>query len=284
MLKIACICGARPNFMKIAPLVEAFDRTGRIQRLIVHTGQHYDERMSKLFFQDLGIPEPDINLEVGSASHAVQTAEIMRRFEPVCREQKPDWVVVVGDVNSTIACALVACKLGIRTAHVEAGLRSFDRTMPEEINRLLTDAISDLLLVSERSGLENLRREGIPDEKVRFVGNVMIDTLLKNRAKADESRVLEEFKLTPKRYAVVTLHRPSNVDAPHTLGSILDAFERIARDMPIVFPMHPRTRKNIAQMGLAGRIAAIGDLMTPEPLGYLDFLKLTAESALVMTD
>jgi len=270
--------------MKIAPLVEAFDRTGRIQRLIVHTGQHYDERMSKLFFQDLGIPEPDINLEVGSASHAVQTAEIMRRFEPVCLERKPDWVVVVGDVNSTIACVLVACKLGIRTAHVEAGLRSFDRTMPEEINRLLTDAISDLLLVSERSGLENLRHEGIPAEKVRFVGNVMIDTLLKNRAKADESLILGEFRLTPKRYAVVTLHRPSNVDDPHTLGSILDAFERIARDMPIVFPMHPRTRKNIAQMGLGGRIVAIGDLMTPEPLGYLDFLKLTAESALVMTD
>ena len=284
MLKIACICGARPNFMKIAPLVEALDKTGRVRRLLVHTGQHYDERMSKLFFEDLGIPQPDINLEVGSASHAVQTAEIMRRFEPVCLEHRPDWVVVVGDVNSTIACALVAVKLDIRVAHVEAGLRSFDRGMPEEINRLLTDAISDLLFVSERSGLENLRLEGVPDEKVHFVGNVMIDTLMKNRAKADESRVLAELGLTSKRYAVVTLHRPSNVDDPRTLGAILDAFEVIARDLAIVFPMHPRTRKNMTALGLEDRVARIKGLVTPEPLGYLDFLKLTAESALVMTD
>lgn len=284
MLKIACICGARPNFMKIAPLVEALDKSGCVQRMLVHTGQHYDERMSKLFFQDLGIPQPDINLEVGSGSHAAQTAEIMRRFEPVCLEHRPDWVVVVGDVNSTIACALVAVKLGVRVAHVEAGLRSFDRTMPEEINRLLTDAISDLLFVSEPSGAENLRREGVPEDKVHFVGNVMIDTLLKNRSKADASHVLSELSLTPKRYAVVTLHRPSNVDDPHTLGGILDAFEVIARDLVIVFPMHPRTRKNMTAMGLEDRVARIKGLKTPEPLGYLDFLKLTSESALVMTD
>ena len=284
MLKIACVCGARPNFMKIAPLVEALDRSGQVQRLLVHTGQHYDERMSKLFFGDLGIPAPDINLEVGSGSHAVQTGEIMRRFEPVCLDHRPDWVVVVGDVNSTIACALVACKVGIKVAHVEAGLRSFDRTMPEEINRLLTDAISDLLFVSEASGLENLKHEGVADEKVHFVGNVMIDTLMKNRRRADQSLILQELKLAPKRYAVVTLHRPSNVDDPGTLGSILDAFEEIATRLTIVFPMHPRTRKNLSAMGLEGRVAGIKGLLTPEPLGYLDFLKLMADSALVMTD
>lgn len=284
MLKIMCICGARPNFMKIAPLVEAFRATGRLAPILVHTGQHYDERMSDLFFRDLGIPKPDVNLEVGSGSHAVQTAEIMRRFEPVLLEHTPDWVVVVGDVNSTIACGLVAVKLGVKLAHVEAGLRSFDRTMPEEINRILTDAISDLLLVSDPSGVENLRREGVPDEKVRFVGNVMIDTLLKNRARADLSNVLETFGLRPGGYAVVTLHRPSNVDDAKTLGGILDALATIARDMPIIFPMHPRTRKNIAAMGLEPNVARITNFQTPEPLGYLDFLKLMAEAAIVLTD
>ncbi|QOJ02702.1 MAG: UDP-N-acetylglucosamine 2-epimerase (non-hydrolyzing) [Planctomycetia bacterium] len=284
MLKVMCICGARPNFMKIAPLVEAFGATGRITPILVHTGQHYDERMSDLFFRDLGIPKPDVNLEVGSGSHAVQTAEIMRRFEPVLLEHAPDWVVVVGDVNSTIACGLVAVKLGVKLAHVEAGLRSFDRTMPEEINRILTDAISDLLLVSDPSGVENLRREGVPDEKVRFVGNVMIDTLLKNRARADLSNVLETFGLRPDGYAVVTLHRPSNVDDAKTLGGILDALATIARDMPIIFPMHPRTRKNIAAMGLDPKVAQIANFVTPEPLGYLDFLKLMAEAAIVLTD
>lgn len=284
MLKIMCICGARPNFMKIAPLVDAFRRTGRIKPYIVHTGQHYDERMSELFFRDLGIPEPDINLEVGSASHAAQTAEIMRRFEPVLLDQQPDWVVVVGDVNSTIACGLVAVKLGIKLAHVEAGLRSFDRSMPEEINRLLTDSISDLLLVSEPSGIENLKREGAPDGHVHFVGNVMIDSLMRNRDRADASRILEALKLSPKTYATVTLHRPSNVDHAETLSGILDAFETIARQTPVIFPMHPRTRKNIAALGLGNRLASIVGLRTPEPLGYLDFLKLMAESRLVLTD
>lgn len=284
MLKLMCICGARPNFMKIAALVEAFKATGRIQTQIVHTGQHYDEKMSDLFFRDLGIPKPDINLEVGSGSHAVQTAEIMKRFEPVVSEHRPDWVVVVGDVNSTIACALVSVKLGIKVAHVEAGLRSNDRSMPEEINRLLTDSISDLLLVSEESGLANLKREGVADAKVKFVGNVMIDTLLKHRARSNESKILSDFGLTTKHYAVVTLHRPSNVDDPETLGGILDAFEKITDEMPIVFPMHPRTRKNLATMGLANRVDDLKGLMTPEPLGYLDFLKLTADSALVLTD
>ncbi len=284
MLKLMCICGARPNFMKIAPLMEAFGRRDGLETYLVHTGQHYDEKLSKLFFDELGIPKPDINLEVGSGSHAVQTAEIMRTFEPVVLREKPDWVIVVGDVNSTVACSLVAVKLGIRTAHVEAGLRSFDRRMPEEINRLLTDAISDLLFVSEPSGLENLKAEGVPDEKVHFCGNVMIDTLLKNRGKAAKSKVLDTFGLKPKHFATVTLHRPSNVDVKENLSSILDAFERIAADMPIIFPMHPRTRKNIAALGLADRIESITELKTPEPLGYLDFLKLTSESALVLTD
>lgn len=284
MLKLMCVCGARPNFMKIAPLVDAFAKTGQIETILVHTGQHYDEKMSKLFFTDLGIPEPDINLEVGSGSHAGQTAEIIRRFEPVVVQHKPDWVVVVGDVNSTIACALVACKLGIKVAHVEAGLRSFDRTMPEEINRLLTDSISDLLLVSEPSGVENLKREGVADEKVHFVGNVMIDTLMRHRARSDQSRILETMKLRRGRYAVVTLHRPSNVDDPATLRSILEAFEQIGKEMAIVFPMHPRTRKNIGTMGLEERMTAISGLLTPEPLGYLDFLKLMADSAIVLTD
>ncbi len=284
MLKVICICGARPNFMKIAPLMAAFAKSKRIEALLVHTGQHYDEKMSDLFFRDLGIPAPDINLEVGSGSHAVQTAEIMKRFEPVVIEHKPDWVIVVGDVNSTIACAIVAVKLGVKVAHVEAGLRSYDRSMPEEINRLLTDSISDLLLVSERSGMENLRKEGIPDAKVKFVGNVMIDTLLANRKRADQSTILTELEISPKQYAVVTLHRPSNVDDAKTLGSILDAFAVIAKDMPIVFPMHPRTRKNMTALGLESRVAAIKSLKTPEPLGYLDFLKLTADSALVLTD
>ncbi|HUN82141.1 MAG TPA: UDP-N-acetylglucosamine 2-epimerase (non-hydrolyzing), partial [Phycisphaerae bacterium] len=214
----------------------------------------------------------------------VQTAEIMKRFEPVVEQHRPDWVVVVGDVNSTIACAMVSVKLGVRVAHVEAGLRSFDRSMPEEINRLLTDAISDLLLVSEPSGVENLKREGAADSKVHLVGNVMIDTLLKHRARADRSTVLADFGLQPKKYAVVTLHRPSNVDDPKTMGGILDAFAVISKDMPIIFPMHPRTRKNLATMGLEKCATAISALKTPEPLGYLDFLKLTADSALVLTD
>ncbi len=284
MLKIICVCGARPNFMKIAPLVEAFAATGRIETLLVHTGQHYDEKMSKLFFQDLGIPTPDINLEVGSASHAVQTANIMLRFEKVVLDYKPDWLVVVGDVNSTIACALVASKLGVKVAHVEAGLRSFDRAMPEEINRLLTDAISDLLLVSDPSGLEHLKCEGVADEKVEFVGNVMIDTLLKNKARAAESTVLGDLGLKAGGYAAVTLHRPSNVDCVETFGSILDAFEEIGREMPVVLPMHPRTRKNLETMGLASRVESMAKLLTPEPLGYIDFLRLMSDSALVLTD
>ena len=284
MLKVLCVCGARPNFMKIAPLVAELKRRPDITPLLVHTGQHYDEKMSRSFFGDLGIPEPDVNLEVGSGTHAVQTGEIMKRFEPVCLERRPDWVVVVGDVNSTIACALVAAKLGIKVAHVEAGLRSFDRSMPEEINRVLTDAISDLLLVSEPSGMENLRSEGIEPRKMHLVGNVMIDTLLQNRKRTDQSRILLDLGLQVKRYAVVTLHRPGNVDHVATFAQILTALERIAKDMPVVFPIHPRSRKNITAMGLDARVKAAQHIKLLEPLGYLDFLKLTADSAVVLTD
>jgi len=284
MLKICCVCGARPNFMKIAPIVDAIAARDGARTLLVHTGQHYDERMSELFFGDLGIPEPDINLEVGSASHAVQTAEIMKRFEPICLEHRPDWVVVVGDVNSTIACALVAVKLGIKVAHVEAGLRSFDRDMPEEINRLLTDAISDLLFVTEQSGLDNLEREGIPGEKVHLVGNVMIDTQLKARDRAEQSTILADLDLTERNYAAMTLHRPSNVDDPEVFGRILDAIEIIAADMPVIFPIHPRTRKNLTALGLADRVDGITNLRLVEPLGYLDFMKLVAKASVVLTD
>lgn len=284
MIRIVNICGARPNFMKIAPLMRAYRAHPRIRPLLVHTGQHYDRNMSDLFFRQLQIPEPDINLEVGSASHAVQTAEIMKRFEPVVLEHKPDWVVVVGDVNSTIACALVATKLGVRVAHVEAGLRSFDRGMPEEINRILTDSISDLLFVTEPSGVENLRNEGVAAEKIHFCGNVMIDTLKANREAAERSDVLERLGVAAGGYNVVTLHRPSNVDDPVIFGRIVAAIEEIQRDLPVVFPIHPRTLANMKRLGLTDRFAAMAKLKVIEPLGYLDFLKLTANAAVVLTD
>jgi len=284
MAKFLCVCGARPNFMKIAPIVDALDRSPDALRVLVHTGQHYDERMSRLFFEELGIPEPDLNLAVGSGSQAVQTADIMKRFEPVCLEHRPAWVVVVGDVNSTIACALVAVKLGIRVAHVEAGLRSFDRTMPEEINRVLTDAISDLLFVTEESGLQNLGHEGIEAQKVHFVGNVMIDTLLRSRERAAQSRILDDLALDSKRYAVVTLHRPSNVDRADVFRGILAALETIAADMPVIFPVHPRSRKNMKAIGLDDLAARSPGLRLTEPLGYLDFVRLVSGAAVVLTD
>jgi len=283
-MKIINVVGARPNFMKIAPLMAAQKESGRIEPILVHTGQHYDERMSDLFFRQLGIPEPDVNLGVGSASHAVQTAEIMKAFEPVVLERKPDAVLVVGDVNSTIACGLVAVKLGVKLIHVEAGLRSFDRSMPEEINRILTDAISDLLFCTEKSGVENLRREGIPDDKIFLVGNVMIDSLMANKEKAEKSRILDELNIKPNSYAVLTLHRPSNVDNPVVFGRILDAIEVIQSDMPVIFPIHPRTQKNIAGSELARKIDSMRSLRLTEPLGYLDFLKLMSNARLVLTD
>ena len=284
MVKVICVCGARPNFIKIAPIMRAFEAHGGFQSLLVHTGQHYDENMNKLFFDDLGIPKPDINLEVGSASHAVQTAEIMKRFEPVVLDFKPDYVLVVGDVNSTIACGLVAVKLGVKLIHVEAGLRSFDRTMPEEINRVLTDAISDMLFVTEQSGIDNLRNEGISSDKVHFVGNVMIDTLMANCEKAQRSDVLGRLGLSAKKYVVITLHRPSNVDDLVKFGEIITAFEEIGKEMKLVFPIHPRTRSNIKGSELEKRVDAIDNLVLLEPVGYLDFLCLMSNAALVLTD
>src|SRR5438876_6749241 len=231
-MRIVAVAGARPNFMKIAPLMWELKRRPHLDTFLVHTGQHYDERMSKLFFEQLHIPRPDMDLEVGSGSHAVQTAEVMKRFEPVVLEQRPDAVVVVGDVNSTIACALTAVKLGVPVAHVEAGLRSFDRTMPEEINRILTDAISHWLFVTEPSGVENLRREGVPEDRVFLVGNVMIDTLLACRELSRRSSILEDLRLTGRPFGVLTLHRPANVDDPTVLAGILAAIGRIQGELP----------------------------------------------------
>jgi len=283
-MKIVNVVGARPNLMKVAPLMEAFAARPGIESLLVHTGQHYDANMSELFFRQLGIPEPDLNLGVGSGSHATQTAEIMKGFEPVLLAHRPDAVLVVGDVNSTIACGLVAVKLGIALVHVEAGLRSFDRSMPEEINRILTDAISDLLFCTEESGPRNLRREGIADEKIHLVGNVMIDTLIKHRARAEASGILRELGLEPAGYAVLTLHRPSNVDEPEVLAGILGALEVVAHEMPLVFPAHPRTREKLRAFGLDGRLARLPGLRMIEPAGYLDFLKLMSCARLVFTD
>lgn len=283
-IKIICVCGARPNFMKIAPLMKAFKDNGNIDALLVHTGQHYDEKMSRLFFEELAIPKPDINLDVGSGSHAIQTAEVMKRFEPVVLDFKPNYVLVVGDVNSTIACGLVAVKLGVKLIHVEAGLRSFDRTMPEEINRILTDTISDLLFVTEQSGIDNLKNEGINADKMHLVGNVMVDTLLANRDKAQQSDILQKLGIQKRGFAVITLHRPANVDDLNTLGKILAAFEEIQKEIKLVFPIHPRTRKNIAGSPWEKRVQAMKNLLLSDPIGYLDFLCLTANAAFVMTD
>jgi UDP-N-acetylglucosamine 2-epimerase (non-hydrolysing) len=289
--RILCVVGARPNFMKIAPIVAAIreEGTGAMEAVLLHTGQHYDAAMNDRFFSDLGIPHPDINLEVGSASHAIQTAEIMRRFEPVLLEQRPAAVLVVGDVNSTIACALVAAKEGVRVIHVEAGLRSFDRAMPEEINRVLTDQISDLLFTTERHAQANLEREGISAERIHFVGNVMIDTLRRNLERAiPASRTVAAAGLTlpdtrGDGYAVVTLHRPSNVDDAAILGDLLGALREIASSLPVIFPMHPRTRARIEQFGMQAMLDHPGLLVLP-PVGYLEMLGLARDAKLVLTD
>jgi UDP-N-acetylglucosamine 2-epimerase (non-hydrolysing) len=294
-MKILCVAGARPNFMKVAPLLRALKAVPGYPTQLVHTGQHYDERLSRVFFDELGIPRPDVELDVGSGSHAGQTAEIMRRFEPILAEGQPQAVVVVGDVNSTIACALVTSKFFLNAefntafgprrrpliVHVEAGLRSFDADMPEEVNRKLTDAISDLLFVSDPAGLENLRAEGVPDSRVFFVGNVMIDTLLAMREQAARSTVLASLGLSDASYGLVTLHRPSNVDDPRALAALLGVLDDVAKRVPLVFPVHPRTR---------ARLAALGEELDPsrwtlvEPVGYLDFLKLMSSARLVLTD
>jgi UDP-N-acetylglucosamine 2-epimerase (non-hydrolysing) len=285
MLKVINVVGARPNFMKVAPIVEAMRRREReFTPLLVHTGQHYDAGMSDAFFRDLDLPKPDVHLGVGSASHAAQTAAIMERFEPVVLEEKPDWVVVVGDVNSTIACALVCVKLGVKVAHVEAGLRSRDRTMPEEINRLLTDQIADLLFTPSADADENLRAEGIPPDRIRLVGNVMIDSLYRHLERARQSPIKDQLGLTGKDYAVLTLHRPANVDDPGVFGNILSALQKISERLPIVFPVHPRTRKTIAELGLESQVNKTSALRLIDPLGYLDFLCLYSGARLVLTD
>jgi UDP-N-acetylglucosamine 2-epimerase (non-hydrolysing) len=278
-MKVINVVGARPNFMKIAPIVEAMTKAPKVEQLLVHTGQHYDEGMSDVFFRDLGIPVPDIHLGVGSGTHAEQTARIMVEFEKVCLAQKPDMVVVVGDVNSTMACTIVAAKLLIPVSHVEAGLRSFDRTMPEEINRLVTDALADLLFTTSRDADENLKREGIDPRKIHFVGNVMIDTLMKHRVKASALDVMSRMNVHKGNFALVTLHRPSNVDEPQTLGGILRALQKIATQMPVLFPIHPRTRKRVQEFGFH-----LDGIQAIEPLGYLEFLNLMSNAGIVLTD
>jgi UDP-N-acetylglucosamine 2-epimerase (non-hydrolysing) len=269
------VVGARPNFMKAAPVLRALRSRSGVEQTLVHTGQHYDAKMSDVFFHQLEIPQPDLNLNVGSGSHAHQTAEIMSRFEPVLLERNPDMVLVYGDVNSTVAAALVAAKLGIRVGHVEAGLRSFDWSMPEEINRVVTDRLSDLLFTPSEDGDVNLRREGVPDDRIRRVGNVMIDSLVRLLPTARCCH-LDGY---PDRFALVTLHRPSNVDNPENLARILGALVEINNDLAVVFPVHPRTRKRIAESGLRTQ-----SLHLTEPLSYVEFLALQMRATVVITD
>ncbi|HEV2492430.1 MAG TPA: UDP-N-acetylglucosamine 2-epimerase (non-hydrolyzing) [Terriglobia bacterium] len=292
-MRIVSVVGARPNFMKIAPLVSELGAVSDVERILVHSGQHYDDQLSASFFRDLGLPEPDINLQVGSGSHAFQTAEIMKRLEPVLLDLKPDLVVVVGDVNSTLAAAITAAKLNIKLAHIEAGLRSFDMTMPEEINRKLTDALADLLFVTEESGVRNLRREGVAEDRIHLVGNVMIDSLLRHRKLAERSAILDELCLrlnggATRPYGLMTLHRPSNVDDPKVLGGILQAVDSVAETLPIFFPVHPRTRQRMEAFGLGQyfneRNAHHAGLVPFRSLGYLEFLCLMDHACLVLTD
>ncbi len=283
-LKILNVVGARPNFMKIAAVMRAMQRQPGFDATLLHTGQHYDQAMSKLFFEELEIPKPDIFLGIGSGNHGEQTGRIMVEFEKVVLQNKPDLVVVVGDVNSTIACALVAVKQGVKVAHVEAGLRSYDRTMPEEINRILTDQISDLLFTTESSAESNLLKEGVDQAKIHFVGNVMIDTLFANLRKAGDSNILSKLSVGPKAFAVLTLHRPSNVDSHENLSTILQALASVQEQIPVVFPIHPRSQDRLEQFGLKPKLLEMPNLRVTGPLGYLDFLKLMSEAKFVMTD
>jgi len=294
MIRILSVVGARPNFMKIAPIVDELKKHPHVEHCLVHSGQHYDELLSGNFFADLGLPKPDVSLQVGSGGHAVQTAEIMKRIEPVLLDYKPQMVLAVGDVNSTIAAALTAVKLGIGVAHIEAGLRSFDMTMPEEVNRKLTDTVSSLLFVTEQSGVENLKREGLPIEKIFLVGNVMIDCLLRHREMAARSRILDRLGVPQngsgcRPYGVLTLHRPSNVDDPKRLQGLLSAVSALATELPVFFPIHPRTRKNVESFGLVRYLThATGKdpagIVPLDPLGYLEFLSLNDRARIVLTD
>ncbi len=279
-MKLLHIVGARPNFMKVAPVLRAARAAG-LEQVLVHTGQHYDAAMSETFFRELDLPEPDVNLEVGSASHAVQTGRIMIAFEPVLEAHAPDWVLVYGDVNSTVACALVAAKRGTRIAHVEAGLRSRDRTMPEELNRILTDQLADLCLTPSRDGDANLAAEGIPPGRIEFVGNVMVDTLLYLLERSRAARAPERLGVAGGPYAFVTFHRPSNVDDPATLSQILQALDDLAGRMEVVFPIHPRTRARMEEFGLGALAARV---RLTDPLGYLETISLVDRARLVLTD
>lgn len=282
-MRLALVAGARPNFMKVAPIINALKARGHDDWFLVHTGQHYDAALSEVFFDELGLPKPDVWLGVGSGSHAEQTAKVMLGMEQVCLERRPDLVVVVGDVNSTLAAALVAAKLGIRIAHVEAGLRSGDRSMPEEINRIVTDALADILLTPSQDGDANLRREGVAEEKIHFVGNVMVDSVLSHLAAAKARNTLRQLHLTdelgaPLPYGVLTLHRPSNVDDEAMFSRLMSAVDHLAQRMPVVFPVHPRTE------GRTKTLKMKGDLRCVEPLGYLDFLALTSRATIILTD
>ena len=280
VIEILCVVGARPNFMKMAPILKALSAYPRIRPFLVHTGQHYDAEMSRIFFHELGLPAPDKDLEIGSDTHARQTARIMMAFEETLQGRASKLVLVVGDVNSTMACSLVAVKLGVEVAHVEAGLRSRDRTMPEEINRLVTDAVSDLLFATSPDAVDNLRAEGVPATKIHLVGNPMIDTLRLHLPAARARNAAARFGLTPREYALVTLHRPSNVDQPDTLRRILGALQAVATRIPVLFPVHPRTRERMAG---AGFVPGAGFTLT-DPLGYLDFLSLMDASRFMITD
>ena len=277
--EIVCVVGARPNFIKIAPILEEIRRRPQLTGKLIHTGQHFSPEMSDLFFSELAIPHPDVNLGIGGGTQTQQTAEIMLKVEPVLSQDRPNLVLIVGDVNSTLAAALVAAKLRIPIAHVEAGLRSFDRTMPEEINRIVTDALSDYLFASEPAGVRNLLQEGIPEERIFFVGNVMIDTLLRSRDKAAKSDVLERLHLEPGAFGVVTLHRPSNVDDPIRLKGLLQALVTLTERLPLVFPVHPRTRQKMEGAGIPK-----GGFIFAPPLGYLDFVRLMTQARIVLTD
>jgi UDP-N-acetylglucosamine 2-epimerase (non-hydrolysing) len=290
LIKLLAVAGARPNFMKIAPLLQAFEEHNanrsecdpRLEWQLVHTGQHYDAQMSDIFFAELGIRAPDINLEIGSGSHAAQTSAIMAAFEPVCEKAAPDWVIVVGDVNSTMACTLVAAKMGIRVAHVEAGLRSYDRSMPEEINRLVTDALADLLLTPSEDANQNLKREGVCDSKIRLVGNIMIDSVVAHLSNGRNGTILEQLELKDRGFVYVTLHRPSNVDQRESLSAIIDELTALADQFPVIFPIHPRTRQRMEQFGLS--IPASGAVHLLDPIGYKDSLALTRHARCVLTD
>jgi UDP-N-acetylglucosamine 2-epimerase (non-hydrolysing) len=285
MLKIINVVGARPNFMKVAPLMEVMKRREReFTPLLVHTGQHYDADMSDAFFRDLDLPQPHVYLGVGSAPREPQLKSIEERFTPVVKKESPDWILVVGDVNSTLACARVGKQLGVKVAHVEAGLRSFDATMPEEANRVETDRIADLLFTPSADPDENLLREGVSRDRIRLVGNIMIDSLYSHLESARKSKITEQLGVATGQYAVLTLHRPVNVDDPRAFNRILEALDGIAQRLPIVFPVHPRTRKNIEAFGLTDRINQLHGLRLIEPLGYLDFLSLYSGARLVLTD